>query len=82
MREKRSLKFRFEDSVFGDVFGDGVGVSANGWFWANAPGDGGMITEKFDIEFCGVIVNFSLDSGGGEKGRRGRGPGPGEDFQV
>ena len=67
MSDKRSLKFGFEDSVFGDVFGDGVGVSAGGGFGANTPGDGGMITEKFDIIFGRVIVNFCLDSGGGEK---------------
>ena len=59
-----------------------MGVSASGGFWANTPGDGGMITEKFDIEFGGVIVNFRLDSGGGEEGRGGRGPSPGQDFQV
>ena len=82
MRDKRSLKFRFEDSVFGDVFGNGVRVSSNGGFWANTPGGGGMVAKEFDIVFGRVIMYFGFDSEGGELGRRSRSEGPGKYLKV
>ena len=37
VRLERSLKFVFEDGMFGDVFGDDVRVSSVGSFGTNAP---------------------------------------------
>ena len=76
------MKFRGEDTVFGDVFRDGVGVSSVDRLGGNTPGDRGVVTKKFNIIFSGIIVNFGFNSGGGEKGGRRGSPGPGENFQV
>ena len=76
------MKFRSENAVFGDVFGDGVWISSVDGFGGDTPGDGRVVTQEFDIEFGGVIVNFGFNSGGGEKGGRRSSPSPGKDFQI
>jgi len=76
------LKFRGENAVFCDVFWNGVRVSTVDGFGGDTPGNRRVVTKEFDIKFGGVIVNFGFNSGGGEKGGRRSGPGPGEDFQI
>ena len=76
------MELFFEEGVFGDVFGDDVGVSSFGGLGANTPGDGGVVTKEPDIHFCGVFVGFGFDSGGGEEGGRRSSPGPVEDLEV
>ena len=76
------MKFRGENAVFGDVFRNGVRISSVDGFGGYAPGDGGVITQKFDIKLSRVIVNFGFNSGGGEKGGRRSSPSPGKDFQI
>ena len=63
VRCKGSLKFGFKDGVFGDVFGDNVGEGAVEGFGADVPRNRGVVTEKGDVVFGGVIVNFRFDSG-------------------
>ena len=72
----------FESGVSGDVFRYDVGVSSVEGFRGNAPRGGGVVTEEFDVEFCGVIVNFGFESGGGKLGRGGSCPSSVEYFQV
>ena len=79
---ERSLKLRFEKGVFGDLFGDDVGVSSFRGLGADTPGDGRVVTEEPNVHFCGVFVCFSFDSSGGEEGRRRSGPGPVENLKI
>jgi len=76
------LKFRGENAVFGDVFRNGVRISSVDGFGGDTPGNGRVVTQEFDIEFGGVIVNFGFNSGGGEKGGRRSSPGPRQNFQI
>jgi len=79
---ERSLKFRFEKGVFGDLFGDDVGVSSFRGLGADTPGDGRMVTKEPNVHFCGVFVGFGFDSSGREEGGRRSGPGPVEDLKI
>ena len=77
-----SLKFVFKSGVCCDVFRNDVGVSSVEGFRGNAPGGRGVVTEEFDVEFGGVIMDFGFESGGGKLGRGGSCPSSVEYFQV
>ena len=67
-------EFLGEDFVFNYVFRYFVGIVSDNRFRANTPGNRGMVTKTFYVEFRGVIMHSGFVGTGGVNRRRGRGP--------